>query len=105
MVKTEFGNFGGIFGNSDSEDGVGKKIGAKGLADFETNAEPEQFSKFPRLQTKYVKRQQTNLSVDVDQWMLTCLAQAVVTVNRAQEGMVDNNSLEVVGSTWTASRR
>ena len=29
--------------------------------------------------------------------MLTCLAQAVVTVNRAQEGMVDNNSLEVVG--------
>ena len=29
--------------------------------------------------------------------MLTCLAQAVVTVNRAQEGMVDNNCLEVVG--------
>ena len=59
MVKTEFGNFGGIFGNSDSEDGVGKKIGAEGLTDFETDAEPEQFSKFPRLQTKYVQRQQT----------------------------------------------
>ena len=29
--------------------------------------------------------------------MLTCLAQAVVTVNGAQEGMVDNNSLEVLG--------
>ena len=59
MVKTEFGNFGGIFGNSDSEDGVGKKISVEGLTDFETDAEPEQFSKFPRLQTKYVKRQQT----------------------------------------------
>ena len=37
--------------------------------------------------------------------MLTCLAQAVVTVNRAQEGMVDNNSLEVVGVNMDMAER
>ena len=30
------------------------------------------------------------------QWKVTCLALAVVTVNSAQESMVDNNCIEVV---------
>ena len=61
MVKTEFGNFGGIFGNSDSEDGVGKKIGAEGLAKYETDAENgnPKFSRFSKNHTKHVTRKQT----------------------------------------------
>ena len=57
----QVGNFGGILGNSGYEDGVGKKIGAEGLAKYETDAENgnPKFSRFSKNQTKHVTRKQT----------------------------------------------
>ena len=61
VVKTKVGNFGGILGNSGYEDGVGKKIGAEGLAKYETDAENgnPKFSRFSKNHTKHVTRKQT----------------------------------------------
>ena len=72
VVKTKVGNFGEIVGNSGYEDGVRKKVGAEGLAKYETDAENgnPKFSRFSKNHTKHVTRKNpkyTSLSQEIYQ--------------------------------------
>ena len=64
VMMTKVGNYGGNVGTSGSEDAVGKKICVGGLAEFETDAENgnPKFSKFSKIQSKYVATKQTKSS-------------------------------------------